>query len=351
MRWQFLAGAYDRALSNRQIIVGEINRIWSKTVDDGKYRTDLRRLYAFFDHELLLNLKTGAPLSSSYRNKILKYAYSIYGRDHIAEIVRARSEILSAPAAAQIGKRVSVEIAQVKKLKVTDSAEKEHDTTSMYDRAKSVLLDTRYPDEPRVICIPVSEKICPIDTVRNKVQQIWKGLRPALGEKGFRNITLLFYDGTVKNLNEKLSGLAASGRTFAKANTLAYIDASAAEREPEEYRALADMKAKDRITMVREAIPQEGTYISVGGHVILALGILDIVRNGRSDPDYISLVANLAAAMSDGQPGTKAEDYKELLKKGDIAGIILRLPPARKIDINADMESHFLMEETAMKSL
>lgn len=209
-------------------------------------------------------------------------------------------------------------------------------------RAGEILRSTRYPEEPRFIFIPVSEKICPAGTLRNKVQEVWRSVRGSSARNGFRDVRVIFYDGTAKGLDEKLADLAAGGEAISRNNALAYIDSRLYDE---------GKSALSAVTLVREEIPQGGTYISVGGHVALALGILDIVRSGRSDDEYIDMVAALAASISAHQPGAEPADFRELLRKGDIEGILIRLPPVEKLDLNAGVEAYFIMEEAAMKSL
>ncbi|MBL7085286.1 MAG: YdcF family protein, partial [Candidatus Omnitrophica bacterium] len=81
--WQRAAAAFDRAIREEQVICREIQRIWSNNLGKGLYRTDLARLRAQFAPTLLPNLKTGKPISTSYRNMILGFAYELYGREQI----------------------------------------------------------------------------------------------------------------------------------------------------------------------------------------------------------------------------------------------------------------------------
>jgi hypothetical protein len=220
----------------------------------------------------------------------------------------------------------------------------------IYEPARQVLTETRTPDAPRAIFIPVSEKFCPIDAtvLRGKKQAAWKALRDELDRKyEFSSIAVVFYDGTMRNLMEKV----ASRPDISKENALVYIDAREALRAtPEQYAALGGKATvvKEELVRKEELKPgeEEGAYISIGGHVILALGILDIVKNNRADSEYLAHVANLASAISRNM--TRPEEFLEMLKKGELT---IKLPPIQRIDINTNMETYFSTEEAVMKSL
>lgn len=84
--FQRKAGAYERALKEKKVISAEMRRIWTPDVLP---QERLYRLKKDFDVNLLSNLKTfssgvRAPLSKSYRDLILIYAFQEYG----AEVTR-----------------------------------------------------------------------------------------------------------------------------------------------------------------------------------------------------------------------------------------------------------------------
>jgi hypothetical protein len=215
---------------------------------------------------------------------------------------------------------------------------------NVYKSAKDVIEHTRYPEKQRIVCIPMSEKICPSAGVRAQAQEAWKQARGAVQRNGFADVTVIFYDGTLGDLDKKLSNLPKSVASTGD-NTVAYVvyDAKTSDGDPL-YRQISS-----RVTVVKESVPKGGTFISVGGHVMLALGILDILANNRNDDSYLTYVANLAAALSGNV--AKADEYKDMLKRGDINSLVIMLPPVEKIDIDRNMETYFAAEETAMKSL
>jgi hypothetical protein len=100
---------------------------------------------------------------------------------------------------------------------------------------------------------------------------------------------------------------------------------------------------------------KEGGYLSVGGHVGLALGVLDLkarFNNGVSDPDYLGLV--LACAKSLGVDAaqlsgiTTPQQLIDILKDGRL---IVRLPRITKVDIDDNMRTFAASEEAAMKAV
>ncbi len=202
---------------------------------------------------------------------------------------------------------------------------------------KILLNGTRSPEAKRFIFMPVlADKSCPPEVLKAKLQKVWKGYRSALEREEFSDITVVFYNGGIDDLEAKRKSLG-----LTKDSALIYIDNNMAEANPAAIESL-----KSDATIVKEVTPEDGVYYSVGGHVMLALGILDYVRNGRRDDEYIDQLAQLASAVSGGL--TKPDEFKDMLKKGDIK---ISLPPIAKIAIDDYMAAYFTQEEAVMKAL
>lgn len=209
----------------------------------------------------------------------------------------------------------------------------------------NVIRETNYRGDTRYIFVPVSREICPGDRVRNAVQEVWQAARSRISGEGFGRVELIIYNGSAAELDEKVHALMRDGVVLSKENSLAFMNETVITADHDRYASIEAMRSAGMLTVVRERIPAEGTYISIGGHVALALGLLNIVRNGRSDDDYIDLVARLAAALSDGSPSATPEAFRALLKKGDVADIVIFLPAASAHDIDKNMEEYFLAEK------
>ena len=222
-------------------------------------------------------------------------------------------------------------------------------TVDIYRASREVIRETSVPDNPRTVFVPVSERFCPTSSIvlKGKEQATWKELRDRLSkEYNFSNLRVVFYDGTLQDLEEKMGkaeGLNAK-------NTVIYMDEMAANETPDKVKALNAHATvvKEALTPKAELKPgeEEGAYISIGGHVALALGILDVVSESRTDREYLVLVTNLMTAIS--RKAVTPEAFQDMLRKGDLR---IQLPPITKIDIDKNMNTFFIAEEAAMKSL
>jgi hypothetical protein len=85
-RWGTEAGSFARAIQEKKVILREIKRIWQSGEGWVGFINDISRLRALFNPKLLLNLRTGKPVSYGYRIRILSYAYDLYGKEYIRKI-------------------------------------------------------------------------------------------------------------------------------------------------------------------------------------------------------------------------------------------------------------------------
>ncbi|OGW83600.1 MAG: hypothetical protein A2987_02925 [Omnitrophica bacterium RIFCSPLOWO2_01_FULL_45_10] len=213
---------------------------------------------------------------------------------------------------------------------------------NVYGAAKDVIGQTRFPKEPRTIFIPISEKFVPL-AFKAKLAGEWRALRDLLNKRyNFSDITVIFYDGTLEDLEGKMGGKQGLDRK----NAFAYVDEKMTKANAVKYGALTK-----KVTAMKEIAPEKGAYLSIGGHVILALGILDIVRNDRDDTEYISRVINLLRAISDNSEiykDVKPDYFLDLIRRGDLE---MGLPPITKIDMDENMGEALVVEKTVMSAL
>jgi len=221
--------------------------------------------------------------------------------------------------------------------------------SGIYEPARQVMTRARYPEEQKTVFVPLSEKFCPMESIvlKGKEQAAWQALRDRLGKQyNFKNIKAVFYDGTIEDLERRM---AAAGELTSR-NALVYMDEAVAAQSADKIQALSP-----RATFVKEALTPkaelaegeaEGAYMSIGGHIVLAIGILDIVKNGRKDAEFLNRVAALMSAIA--RNAVSPEELKQMIADGSIR---LKLPPVRKIDISNNMATYFIMEEAAMTAL
>ncbi|MFH1190192.1 MAG: hypothetical protein V1682_05815 [Candidatus Omnitrophota bacterium] len=254
------------------------------------------------------------------------------------------------------------------------------------DEVKSVLAALRYnagirenatlvlrglgKDGKKFILVPISEKLCPLNAVslKGQLHKTWTAVRNELKSSSkydLDNIALVFYDGTLEDADKKLSGLVTDGAK--QTNTVVYIDAmtnedidtikgeinKAAEAgRPAEGAAGIYQNIMKRAYTIKDTADAQGGYLSITGHVVFALGALELVNTvqGAEDPAYFAQVMALMQRISPSAENyaTDRGRFLDDLKRGDI---ILRLPPISKIDIDRNMETYFATEAAASSSL
>ncbi|MFH0763665.1 MAG: hypothetical protein V1927_01520 [Candidatus Omnitrophota bacterium] len=222
---------------------------------------------------------------------------------------------------------------------------------NLYASSKELVSGTNMPDTPRFFFIPLSRKLCDVanGSLQGKVQALWKSLRDELRHKyRIGNINIIFYDGTIEKLEEKM---AAQKEELKAENTVIYIDGT--DRPVDAYKEIAD-----KFYTIREVAVKEGRgYISIGGHVALGLGILEL--HAGKDHGYYSKVIDALIALSykkDHLNKYKKEevtvaDVDQFLQDVKNGNIEITLPPIREADIDENMRDYAAAEEAAMRSL
>jgi hypothetical protein len=218
---------------------------------------------------------------------------------------------------------------------------------------KVLMARTNQSDEDRFIFIPKSQALCglPEGLTQKMMQNLWKDERERLWkEYRINNIRIVFYDDGDPFGKETLSvRMGAYADKLNENNTVVFLDGNKNDT------SVVPGGLKGRYLLLWDKADKEGGYLSVGGHVGLALGVLDLkarFNNGVSDPDYLGLV--LACAKSLGVDAaqlsgiTTPQQLIDILKDGRL---IVRLPRITKVDIDDNMRTFAASEEAAMKAV
>jgi chemotaxis methyl-accepting protein methylase len=208
-------------------------------------------------------------------------------------------------------------------------------TVDVYTAIQGMLEGIRPVNEQQNIFIPVSGDESDMAGVSGIVKEM-------LRHGGINNLNVQFYDGTLTGLQTKLDAARKGGEVTSR-NSLAYIDSKLVDDTNAAYNAVSGT-----VTVVRQKAPQNGPgYLSVGGHVALGIGVLDLVRNGRDTKDdtYWERVRNLVRKISGNEQkyeGITKEKFLETVKKGDLE---IDLPPIEKERINENMRTLCVTEK------
>ncbi|MBU0605286.1 MAG: TIM barrel protein [Candidatus Omnitrophica bacterium] len=281
-------------------------------------------------------------------------------------------------------KNIIVDMPELRTKSMRDLIESIEANSANRDEVKSVLEVLRYivgvikdakpvlrglsPDGKKFIFIPISEKLCRLNLIslRGKFQKTWKAVRDELEDKyDMGGVSLVFYDGTLGAVDQKLSSLAADGAN--QANTVVYIDAMTNENidnikgeidrametgKPAEGAAGIYQNIMKRAYTIKDTADANGGYLSIAGHVVFALGALELVNTaqGAENPIYFAQVMALMQKMSPSAENysTDRDRFLNDFKRGDI---VIKLPPISKIDIDGNMETYFATEIAASTSL
>jgi hypothetical protein len=185
--------------------------------------------------------------------------------------------------------------------------------------------DVRFREEPRVFFIPAKGDISAYEAARSDIKY-------ALGrydgpDGGFKNVRVVFYDGTKADLEAKRSALEDK-----EALALAFVDSDAVS----EAELKAHNTASLRYKWIRESMPEGGVPVGeLFMHVAFGLPVLDYVRNS-SDPDHkLVLMGIIERMVANGKADLDLikTDFNNLF----VSGIILMLKKITKVDINSEM--------------
>ncbi|MBU0895996.1 MAG: hypothetical protein KJ584_05305 [Candidatus Omnitrophica bacterium] len=200
------------------------------------------------------------------------------------------------------------------------------DQTNLFKGLLQLLDDVILPAEGRIFFVPVKgSNISPYHTTRSDVLYAFKGAN-------FKNIKVVFYDGTEEDLMKvyiKTIGSSNSSGSLC----LAYIDSNQIDEN-----AFRKHSEKDEtFKWIRENVPQGVLVEELFMHVALGLLVLDYVKNS-SDFEHKKKLLEIIEKMVD-------NDEKDIdLLKVDLNNIfsfsfILKLKKITMIDINKDMHS------------
>ena len=221
--------------------------------------------------------------------------------------------------------------------------------TRIYDTFKNILSETRAPEEPRYVFMPLPKALREIASdadreaarkpIEKSLRDAWLVVKDILKPSGFNNVNVAFYDGTMEDLNRTILRMSKRKGTVNPKNGLAYVDKNEA----------AKLNSYDRekisVTFVKEIIPPDGGRFSIGGHVVLALGVLDLINNDRvKDSDYWTHVLDLVRKISNND-----NKYKDVTKEAFIDKIYkeeleIDLPPIERETMDRDIKTISITE-------
>jgi len=217
--------------------------------------------------------------------------------------------------------------------------------------ARKALDLVRTPAEPEHYFIPVSPRLCQAAKdkgLQSAMQTIWKADRQWFNKKyGINMINVHFYDGKLDGKPEgalpNLEGSMESAviQDLNGNNTVVFIDG--VENSDEAVKKFFEDKFKDKIKVgirppnrIKEGLKDANKpgYLAVGGHIKLARGLLDFLRNG-AEPNLWSDVRDLMEKLSAGQGHYEDIENAEALKKALIEGNLeIILPSAEAYNVD-----------------
>lgn len=228
-----------------------------------------------------------------------------------------------------------------------------------YKEALALLEDMLQPSKQRTICLPATQMFCPLEynedgsRSEEEMQKVRKAIKDMLSRRGINNVDLQFHNNTPKGIKEMLSKV--DSKTD---NTIVFLGEDAIEQ----MRGDKTMETllKEKATFTPLATPaNENAYMSIGGHVALGLGILDIVdlyKPGATDvgdgSKMLDRIKFIIDAITRGETNMKAFSKPDELYKAIVEGkFIIKLPPIRKININETVTAHIAMELAVARAL
>ncbi len=209
---------------------------------------------------------------------------------------------------------------------------------TVFEAVKELLPNSNISEGEKYIFVPISEKLCKSSTLRNQAQKLWHNFRLKLGEYRINSVIVVFYDGSVKDLDSKLTG------KMNKNNTFIFIDGNQ-NKDAEMYK-----KIIAEYNVAKDVSLDEGEgYISIGGHVALGLGLLELRNNPNKE--YYSYVLRLIRAMQYKEKTSDAMPVDKFMVMLDQGNLSIILPPLKREAIDEDMQSAVIAEDVAMSSV
>lgn len=207
--------------------------------------------------------------------------------------------------------------------------------------------ETRPFEGERFVFLPLSKNISGMESAQTRailtpVAQIVKRLikERSEGRIDVEKLSVIFYEGGIEGLRKEI----ASQKDVNSLNGLAYVDVAEAGE--------AGLESLG-VTVVRQKAPEGGLcYMPVGGQVVLALGILDLLNNNRAEgSDYWLKVRRLLQAVS-----TEPARYERVAKDAFIQMIKdgrleITLPAIRRAEVDKDMRTFTAAEKAVATAM
>jgi len=212
----------------------------------------------------------------------------------------------------------------------------------IYDSFKNVLSQTRQPEEPRYVFMPLprslreiiseADQVAVYGSAKRSMKKAREIVDDILKVNGFTNVSVIFYDGTIDGLKKAIDATSAKKGTVNPQNGLAFVDVK-------EAKVLSwDERERIGVTFIKENIPEKGGRVSIGGHVVLALSVLDLINNDRTkESEYWRSILDIVRKLSNNEEKYKNITKEEFIKLVYREELVIDLPPIEKEPIDKDM--------------
>jgi hypothetical protein len=198
------------------------------------------------------------------------------------------------------------------------------DETPLYETLLKLLKNVRAPAKPRVFFIPVK------DPAAREFHDARNALRRGFEKEDFKNVAMVFYDGTEEDLirtYERERATPDAELNMPGTLALAYADSDRISGEALE----AHNRSNPTFKWVREDLPEGVLRKDLFMHVAFGLSVLDYLAND-ADPEHREKLINLIEKMV-------ANDAKEIVHIFT-SKFVLKLKKIERINMEEKLKQH-----------
>ena len=215
----------------------------------------------------------------------------------------------------------------------------------LYAAVQSLFSDMYKTETEKYIFIPLSDKLCKYSALHNMAQRLWHTFRLKLNEYKIGNIKVILYDGSIDDLRSKLDKEKMNKKELKKENTFIFIDGTGNDKD-------SCKEFAESYSTARDVAPEEGKgYVSIGGHIALGIGLLELHNKQNQNETYRKAIVGLIRAMQHTdkiKDDTSIEDLKSMIEQGTLE---IKLPPIEKEPIDKNMDELAITEQKAMEAV